>query len=466
LATLSELPEKEIDLLKRSFAGEDFSGTFKKSELKILASKELGSIAVFGHLFDKILGKKIEKRYFNALKSIVINKIFEPCSKNAISNWMKNMDFDFSISNRNDFYEALDYLEEKQEEIEKKLLAEKGKLSLLLYDITSTYFEGKGAENLCKYGYSRDHRSDRMQVNIGLVCNEAGFPISVEIMAGNITDKQTVKDKIDALKKKFKIEKVCFVFDRGMKSESNLKYIEESGYQYITCLSHAQLRQKALENKNIQQSIFDKEDLARFEITEKEGKRVFVLCHNPMKKEKDSANRLALLSRTEADLKKIQALKRVYTDLEIQNKLSKKINAHHCEKYLNYEIKEGRLSFSRNTEKLENDAQYDGFFMIESSQTEMKAQEMEDTYKSLQIVERAFDDVKNHLQIRPVFHYKEERIKGHIFSCFLSYHLLHQFRIQCADLLKKYSLNALLTELTRHSSGLYANQRLPFRSTE
>jgi transposase len=449
ISNLSKLPEKELILLKKSLAGENLSANniLKSDKFQVITTKQFGNVAVMSKIFDDTFTKIIDKRYCNPIKAIVINKIFEPKSKNALHNWLREVDLNFKITNRNDLYNCLDYLEDHQISIEQKLNSKNKNLKLLLYDITSTYFDGKGAENICKHGYSRDHRSDRVQVNIGLVCDQDGMPVCTEIIAGNITDKQTVQDKIDALKNRFNIKNVTFIFDRGMKSETNLEHIINSGFEYITCLSHAQLKNKALENKNIQQSIFDKSNLAQFEIEENNIKKKFVLCHNPYKENNDKKTRIKLIEKTEANLLKISKLKRKHTDMEIQNKVSKKINHHSCEKYLSYEIIDGKLSYARKTEVIENDEKYDGFYMVESSDIKTDGKELQTNYKSLQLVERAFNDVKNLIEIRPVFHYTEKRIKGHIFSCFMSYYILHVFRKKVEDLLLKYTLDELFTEL-------------------
>ena len=476
ILNLSSLPEKSILALQESLNKNNTLVSKKRLEsLEILCTKQYGNIKIFSKIFDKHFGKYINDiNYEKALKAIVINKIFNPKSKNGIHNWLDEVDMGYKITNKNDLYECLDFLESEQEKIEKRLFEqskreskkeekkeEKAKESanILLYDITSTYFEGKGAEEICKYGYSRDHRSDRVQVNIGLITSPEGVPISVEIIAGNISDKQTIRGQIDKIKKKFNIQNLTFIFDRGMKSKVNLEYIQTEGYDYITALSHSELKKKAEENKSIQMSLFDKKDLASFEI---EGK-YYSLVHNPIKAYKDKNDRLKLIEKTEKELSKIQNFKRNYTVNQIQDKVSKIINKFRCEKYIEYEIREintvneatdgveinkikGELIFTRKTEKIEIDEKYDGFYMIESTNKEIKGRDSVTQYKDLQLVERAFDSVKNHIEIRPVFHYKESRIKGHIFSCFMSYFLLHKFKEEVQDLLKEHTLDDLLTE--------------------
>ena len=213
-------------------------------------------------------------------------------------------------------------------------------------------------------------------------------------------------------------------------------------------------------NEVIQLSIFDKCDIASFEIDDK----YYSLSHNPMKASKDKNDRLKLIEKTEDKLQAIKKLKRDYSPKEIQDKISKIINKFKCEKYINYNIKEieektinkktkkesiniiGQLEYSKKQDKIDLDQKYDGFYMIESTNHNITKEASVKQYKDLQLVERAFNSVKNHIEIRPVYHYKESRIKGHIFSCFISYFLLHKFKQKLGDLLKEHSLDDLLTE--------------------
>lgn len=468
LANLSHLPEKTILMVKDSLKGNTPISKTKLEDLEVLSTKQCGNIKIFSKLYDQYFGKYFtDKNYNNALRAIAINKIFDPKSKNSINNWLNEVDMSYKIINKNDLYDCLDYLELEQPKIEKRLSKQnqdknqqnKESNNILLYDITSTYFEGKGAEQICKYGYSRDHRSDRIQVNIGLIANSDGTPISVEIIAGNITDKQTLQSQMDKIKDKFNIKDLTFIFDREMKSKVNLEYLQEAGYDYITALSHSELKKKAEANNNIQMSLFDKDDLASFEVDDK----YYSLVHNPLKAHKDKNDRLKLIEKTEEKIKKIRELKRDYSPTQIQDKISKIINRYKCEKYINYNIKEvekeveikkekltkicGQVEYTKNTNKITLDEKYDGFYMVESTNKEIKEEKSVNQYKDLQLVERAFDSVKSHIEIRPVLHYKEGRIKGHIFSCFMSYFLLHKFKQETSEFLKESTLDEILTQI-------------------
>ena len=462
LINLSKLPEKQILALKTSFNSDTKIDKITLENLQIIDIKEYWNIAIFSKLFDNDFSKIIDKKYYKEIKAITINKIFNTKSKNWLDNWLKKVDLSYRTDTKtkqNKLYEAIDYLDDNKDKIEKELI-KKNKIreaDLLLYDITSTYFEWKWDESICKYGYSRDHRWDRLQVNIWLVTDKNWLPVRVEIIEWNITDKQTIEWKIKDLKEELGIENITFVFDRWMKSITNLKTIKEAGYDYITALSHAQLKKKAQENENIQLSIFDKKDLTEFIIDEKDNntwdiiQKKYVLCHNPTKREKDEYDRNKLIEKTEKKLKDIQELKTYKNwkieDLDLQDKISKVINKYKCEKYLNYEIKDKKFDFTKNEEIIKRDNLYDWFYMIESTNTNIDKDDVEQKYKSLQYVERAFDEIKNLIEIRPVFHYKAKRIKWHILSCFISYYILHKFKTKIGSMIKEYTLDTLLTEL-------------------
>lgn len=427
------------------------------ADMQILCNKEYGNIKLFKALYEKYFAKYFKNTGYNkAIQAIVLNKIFNPKSKNGLKNWLSKVDMGYEITNKNDLYECLDYLEEEQPKIEQDLstaLVKNRDCNILLYDITSTYFEGKGAENICKYGYSRDHRRDRVQVNIGVITTADGTPISVEILAGNISDKTTLQDQIKKLQEKFDLKEITFVFDRGMKSKVNLKKLEEVGYSYITALSHAELKKKCDNYQEVQYGLFDKQDLAEFEIDNK----YYSLVHNVTKATKDRETRRSLINKTTEKLEAIKNLKRNHSLRSLQDKISKVINKYNCSKFISYTIEEfkdgsgvvyGKLEYGISEDKIKEVEQYDGFYMIESTNKSIQGDKAVSQYKDLQLVERAFDVVKNHIEIRPVFHYKESRIKGHIMSSFMSYFLVHKFKQKCKELLKEYTLDDLLTELS------------------
>lgn len=446
LLNISSLPLSSVLAIKQILAnGVDNHSPINLDNLEVLATKEFGSVKVFQSIFDKYFKSIIGSTYYNAIQAITINKILDNKSKNSLHLWTQDVDFGFQIKNKNIWYKSLDYLAENHEGIENSLFKKHGskEANLYLYDITSTYFEGQGAENLCRYGYSRDHRSDRVQVNIGLVTNDSSIPLCIKTFPGNTPDSKTLSEQVEDLKSRFNIKNVITVFDRGMKTKMNLEKLESEGYEYITALSARELKKKASEHKEIQLGLFDKKDLAEFVIDEKK----YILCHSPIKFEKDKRVREKLLDKTEADLKKINSLKKKQTDKTVYEKVSKVLNKYKTKRYIEYSVKNGKVIYSRNEEKIKDEGNYDGFYMIHTNKIDITAAKAQEKYKDLQIVERAFNSLKNHLEIRPVRHYTEKRIKGHIVSCFLSYYMLARFKEECKEYLEKESLDELITTL-------------------
>lgn len=462
LCSLSWLSNEQILWLKTVLSDKSSKvDLVDLKNLKLLCSKERWSTAVFSSLYEKCIKQHINRKYQDIIEAMVVNRIFEPKSKHWLENWIKRVDGIIQSYPKNLPYEALDYLEKQQQTIEKNMFKNHSKCNLYLYDITSTYFEWEAVE-MAKYWYSRDHRSDKLQVNIWLVTDEEWCPICVEIMEWNIADKATVQDKIDDLKLRFWLEEITFVFDRWMKSKVNLEYITNAWFDYISALSHAQLKAMAEQNTDILQSLFDKKDLAEFDI---DGMK-YVLSYNPNKAWKDAYDRNNLINKTLEKLKKITELKKPLTKLQMQDKVSKVINNYNCEKYITYVIEESgnkweeiaSLSYKKNEEKIAFDQKHDGFYMVESTVTDKSWEEIEQIYKNLQYVERAFDEVKNLIEIRPVFHYKDTRVKGHILVCFFSYYLLFQFKKLCKEQLKSHTLDNLLTELRSISKSYFEIQ--------
>ena len=464
--SLKWLSEEQILWLKQVFGKWEKDVKIKTSsitDLKFLSSKQYGQSLIFGKIFDECIWDSIWRKYKEIAKTTIINRIFEPKSKDWLWNWLEQVDWFNPILSKKMPYNLMDYFDKQKDEIEKKLF-EKNKdenCDLLLYDITSTYFEWDKCE-IAKYWYSRDHRWDKKQVNIWLVTNSIWCPITTEVIEWNLTDKTTVQKKVDSLKTKFGIKNITFVFDRWMKTKVNLEYIQEQWFEYITALNHSELKKRAEENKDIQKSLFEKENLAEFIINDK----IYILSYNQKKAYKDTEDRKLLIEKTEKHLEKIQKLKRDYTVEQLQDKISKKINKYKCERYVDYEIKKvsktieerpkqkdwrkekilvkkefWELIFVRNQKKIE----YDWFYMVESTDTKERWEVLEKRYKSLQYVENAFDSVKNLIDIRPVFHRKTSRVKWHIFMCFLSYYLLHKFKVKVQRLLSTSTLDTVLT---------------------
>lgn len=336
-------------------------------------------------------------------------------------------------------YEALDRLLPHKETIEKHLRGRFGELfelkcDLLLYDVTSTYFEGdlEGC-SIAQRGYSRDSRGDRPQVCIGLVVTEEGFPLGYEIFAGNTHDSKTVQTVIKALEKKYGSLNRIWVMDRGMVSEENLKFLRARGGKYIVGTPKAMLRdfERHLTEQDWTQA---QEGVEVKLVAAPDGEETFLLARSADRRAKELAMHEKFSARLEAGLKKIQAaavagrLKDVAVAGERLGRLKQQNwRASHA-----FDVKIQKLSTPRDKQELEvtwqRNAKFgdssqlaDGCYLLRSNLTGIDAATLWKRYIQLTEAEWAFRITKDELQIRPIWHHREERVKAHILVCFLAY---------------------------------------------
>ena len=376
------------------------------------------------------------REHLPTIVAMIANRIDAPCAKYSLKHWAKNtalshlLGADEKKFHHNECYSALDYLEENQRFIEDELYARREQPArLFFYDITSTYFEGRKAE-LSAYGYSRDHRGDRRQVVIGLVTGAEGLPICVEVFEGNTRDCSTVIGKIDDIKNRFQVERACFVGDRGMRSSTNIEHIKKEGLDFIFALNHSEVLRLADKHGPVQLGLFDERNLVEVEI---DGRRL-VVCRNPIAGADTKRRRNELLKLTEDWLKKIEGRVkkgRLRKPDAIRRAVDRCFGKWKMEKFFRLEIGDGEFSFERDVEKIKAAAMLDGVYVIETTlgSGEMDAKEIQRTYKFLRVVEEAFRCAKNDLDIRPVYHWRERRIRGHVFMCFLAYMVEQKLRL-------------------------------------
>jgi transposase len=336
-------------------------------------------------------------------------------------------------------YAGLDQLLPHKEALEKHLRARLGELfewkcDLLLYDITSTYFEGEAAGNpLAKRGYSRDSRPDRPQVCIGLVVTEDGFPLGYEVFAGNTSDSKTVKQVIDTMEQKYGHLGRVWVMDRGMVSEENLAYLRERGGQYIVGTPRAMLRQ-------FERHLTDK-DWATVQagvevklVPGPEGEETFVLARSADRREKERGMHERFTQRLQAGLERLQAaaqsgrLKDEGTARERLGRLKEQNwRASHVFDVTVQQLKppEGKarlqIKWQRNARFAEWNELSEGCYLLRSNLTDVDAATLWKRYIQLTEAEWAFRITKDELDIRPIWHHKEDRVKAHILVCFLAY---------------------------------------------
>ena len=341
-----------------------------------------------------------------------------------------------------ELYAAMDWLLERQEKVENALAKRHlGQGCTVLYDLSSSYFEGHCCP-LAEHGYSRDGRGDRPQINYGLLCNEDGIPVAIEVLPGNVGDPKTVPAQVEKLKDRFHLDRVVVVGDRGMVTQARIREdISTVGYDWISALRHGAIR-SMLEAKVIQPSLFDENGLAEITRPDYPGERL-VACFNPIMAEEQAQKRELLLQLTEKALQKVRdACSRKRNPLEGKDKVGLKAGAvlyrFKVGKYFKIEAQEQDLVFSRKDDNLARDAAINGIYVIRTSVAaeHLTSEKAVLTYKRLSKVERAFRTMKSvDLQVRPIHHHLENRVKAHMFICMLAYYVEWHLREAWSELM-------------------------------
>ncbi|WP_228051385.1 IS1634 family transposase [Microcystis aeruginosa] len=444
LANLSKLPNDIIDNLKLALKGATLSmNEGIPNHFEVIRSLPHGHVMAILETIkklglDKIISEK-SSRIRNVVVAMIVARIINPKSKLATARGFNSETcsqslgqlLDLEKADEDELYNALDWLLEKQEKIEKHLAIkhlESG--TLVLYDVTSTYLEGNGCE-LGKYGYNRDKKKGKTQIVFGLLCSAKGCPIAVEVFEGNTSDGATLSGQIEKVRKGWGIENVVWVSDRGILTNSKINELVKpiEGLDYITGLTKPQIR-KLAEVEVIQLGLFDQVNLVEFESEDYPDERL-IACRNPFIAQKNQLQREALLEAVEKELDLIvQATQREKRALKGQDKIAlrvgKILNQFKVNKYYNLEITEEGFSYQRQRELIAQETALDGVYVLRTSleSTLMDAATTVKAYKSLSQVEEAFRCYKSiDLKVRPIYHYQGDRVKAHIFLCMLAYYV-------------------------------------------
>ena len=373
------------------------------------------------------------------LLAMLVARVIEPASKLATHRQLHDDTASTSLGHvlgvgqcsADELYRALDWLHEAQPIIERRLARQHlVGATLVLYDLTSTWLTGRCCE-LAARGHSRDGKRDDPQIVFGLVCSAQGCPIAVEVFKGNTADPATVAAQVAKLKDRFGIEHLAWVGDRGMLTSARIEQVlKPEGMDWVSSLRAPQIVQLAHEHGPFQPSLFDERNLLELRSQHFPGERL-VVCRNPALAEERTRKRLDLLAATEVDLAKIvAATQRARNPLrgqgEIALRVGRVIGRFHMAKHFELSITESTLAYLRKTEAIAAEAALDGLYVIRTSLSadKLDAGATVAAYKSLAHVERAFRSIKTvDLQVRPVFHYNETRVRAHIFLCMLAYYV-------------------------------------------
>lgn len=364
------------------------------------------------------------------------------------------------------WYAGLASLEAAREEILKKLFEQNhAPGDLYLYDITSSYFEGETCP-LAAYGYNRDGKKGKKQVVLGVVCDRDGCPIWLDVFKGNTSDQTTVKQELLNLTTRLGLEGFTFVGDRGMVTNARIEELAQEGwwerFRYITALKRSEMMALVEdEDHPIQLELFDP---LRLTEVEHEGER-FVLCHNPQREERDRETRLRLIALTEAKLESLRknvAEGRLKSKDAIARRLYRWLNRWGMERFFAVSYDEAAFAFTRREDEIERYARLDGCYVIRSNVAAARqtTSELRDRYKDLKFVEQAFRTMKTtDIQTRPIRHFNEPQVRGHLFACFLAYRVIWELRQRLEPVLArdpdtKRCEAGSLAEIWRELSGI------------
>jgi hypothetical protein len=373
------------------------------------------------------------------LQAMLVARVLEPASKLATHRMLHEDTATSSLGHVlgvgqcsvDDLYRALDWLHDAQPTIERRLAREHLLGStLVLYDLTSTWLTGRCCE-LAARGHSRDGKRDDPQIVFGLVCTAEGCPISVEVFKGNTADPATVAAQVSKLKDRFGIERIAWAGDRGMLTSARIEQVlKPQGMDWVSSLRAPQIAQLAAEHGPFQPSLFDERNLLELTSQHFPDERL-VVCRNPLLAEERARKRLELLAATEADLTKIAAAtQRARSPLRgeqaIALRVGRVIERFHMAKHLALTITDTSLAWTRRDDAIAAETALDGLYVIRTSlpKDQLDAPAAVAAYKSLANVERAFRSMKTvDLNVRPVFHYSEPRVRAHVFLCMLAYYV-------------------------------------------
>ena len=443
IANVSKLPPAAIEALSAALRGEAVLGAESLRITEALpaghAEAVLGAARRLG--LARLLDRSPSPQRDRAL-AMICQRLLCPGSKlataRALSQSTLGEELGVGDADQDDLYAAMDWLLERQEGIESRLARRhlKGG-TLVLYDVSSSYFEGRSCP-LAALGYSRDGKRGTLQVTYGLLCDSEGRPVAIEAFAGNLVDHQTVPNQIEKLKRRFGLDKVIVVCDRGMATRANLEAITEAeGMGWITALKAPAVR-KLVKDGELQLSLFDQTNLAEISSEAHPGERLIV-CRNPLVGAERARKREELLAATEAELEQIA--ERVKTGTlkgaaEIGLAAGPALKRFKMKKHFEVAITEASFSFSRKQSQITAEAALDGIYVLRTSVTaeELAAPGVVHSYKQLKWAERAFRTFKGPLEIRPIHHRLADRVRAHLLICMLSYYLEFHLRGAWAEL--------------------------------
>jgi DDE family transposase len=450
VANLSALPDHVIDLIDAGLKGQQLVPAGQA--VTITGSLPHGHVAAVHAMarelgLPALLGPAGPQR--DLALALIISRVVKPGSKLATLTWWADTtlgaDLAVAGASPDDIYAAMDWLEDRQDAIEaglarRHLGPEANPSRMALFDLTSAWMEGRHCP-LAARGYSRDGKKGRLQIEYGLLTDPAGRPVAVRVFPGNTGDPAALTEVVDVVREKFGLAKMVMVGDRGMITSARIAALTEldEDYGWITALRAPAIRKLMADDGPLQMSLFDEQDLAEITADDFPGERL-VACRNPVLAGERARTREDLLAATEKLLAPILARVRsgkLTGAAEIGIEVGKVISKYKTGKHFTVTITGDSLTITRRQDQIDAEAALDGFYVLRTPipAAELDASGVVTAYKNLKYVERDFRHIKSDdLDLRPVFHRLEERVKAHVLICMLACYLTWHLRRAWAPL--------------------------------
>jgi hypothetical protein len=453
LGNLSHLPPEIIDAIRAMLAGRRLVDLDEDFEIE--RSLPHGHVAaVLGVLraldLERLIGRD-RCRERDLIVAMICQRLIAPGSKLSATRRFSQTTLADELSlgevKEAELLGAMDWLSERQDRIERTLArrhlnhAGDERDGFVLYDLSSSYMEGRCCP-LATLGYSRDGVKGKLQVNYGLICSPEGRPVAVRVHEGRITDQQTVPDTVATIRQQFGIEQVVFVGDRGMITQAHAATFKGQGVDFISALKSVQIR-SLVNSGDLQLSLFDEVNLAEISSPLFPGERL-VVCRNPAVAGERARKRAELLAATEAELDKVKAMVtgsrgrlRDAPAGQIGERAGKVSNKYKVAKHFTLQIADGVFAYERKTEQINQEAALDGLYAIRTTlpANRLAASAAVRAYKQLKMAERAFGTMKDTIEIRPIHHHLETRVRAHVFLCMLAYYVSFELTARLPELL-------------------------------
>jgi transposase len=460
VCNLSGLPEGVRLLVAQALQGKLMAPV---DEIEISSALDSGGLVVLREAWqrfglERFLADIPSTRHRGLLQAMIFSRLLFPCAKLALAEQAEGtllaaacgLDQKKEKFPEDDLYEAMDQLNGRWVTLEKRLYSEAfpERVCLVLYDLTSVYFEGKGPQGLGRYGHSRDHREDRHQILLAVATDSEGMPIHLEVLRGNRGDTTTLQGLLMTLRRRFGIREAVFVFDGGMSSRLNLEQMEAKQLRYITRLSGATLGKLLKQLPRDQQpELWDCTQI--MEVTF-EGKR-YVIAGGPWRQKRDAARRISRIQKAEAELKRLASVQRKDRNAQkLASQVGRTLAGLKAHKYFDYRVDEqGQLQWHRKEGLIQSEQRMDGWYVLSTNLSieQAEGKQVLGHYKNLLEVEEVFCQLKSYLEVRPIFHWRPDRVRSHVRICFLAYWISARLGVEWRQRGEKGEVPRLLRQM-------------------